>query len=259
VNAPRGEIDEEQDVQRLQECRLDREEVAGQHAPPLGSEELTPRWPGPTGRGPEASSAKDPPDGARPDPYPELSQLALDPHAPPPRVLSAQAENQFSCLALDRRSTRGSPAVSPLSPDELAVPAKERLRRDHERGPPVSGEGSARRGEERPVVVFELRASNRATEHPHLVAKHGVLELELRHAPTSGECSDEANQGKIDDGSQGAGDATYQRQSWRSEYWSPTGNVVHVRDCSISATRSRPPDILGWAGGGGLVVRPWGS
>jgi hypothetical protein len=46
------------------------------------------------------------------------------------------------------------PTVGPLPSDELAVPSKERLGRDHERGPTVSGECPTRRCEERPVPVF---------------------------------------------------------------------------------------------------------
>jgi hypothetical protein len=67
------------------------------------------------------------------------------------------------------------------------MPAKQGLRRDHERGPTVAGQRPARRGEERPIVVFELGAAHRAAKNSYLVAKDGVLELELRHAPTSGE------------------------------------------------------------------------
>jgi hypothetical protein len=45
------------------------------------------------------------------------------------------------------------------------------------------------------------------------VAKDGVLELELCDGPTSGEQPDEAHQNEVGEGSQGARDATYQRQS----------------------------------------------
>ncbi len=52
------------------------------------------------------------------------------------------------------------------------------------------------------------RSSGRRTERLstlHLVAQDGVLELELRHTPTSGEPSDETNEDEVDEGSQGAG------------------------------------------------------
>jgi hypothetical protein len=84
------------------------------------------------------------------------------------------------------------------------VPSKERLRRDHERCLPISGECPARRGKEGPIPVVKLRPTDRAAEHFHLVAKHGVLELELRGAPASGEQPDEANEHEVDEGSHGA-------------------------------------------------------
>jgi hypothetical protein len=240
VDPPRGQLDEEQDVQRLQEHRLDREEVAGQHSPALSSQELAPGRTRPTRRRSHARSAQDASHGARTDPDPKLAELALDPHASPPGVLPTQTQDQISSFAIEGRSTWGSTRVGPLPPHELAVPAKKRLRRDHERGPTVPGEGPARRGEEPPVAVLELGAPNGAAEHPHLVAEHGVLELELRHAPTSGEPSDEANKDEVGEGSQGARDATDRRQSQVFEFWSPTsigllGEPVGVGSPTVGA------------------------
>ena len=98
---------------------------------------------------------------------------------------------------------RASPPVGPLASDELAVPSKERLGRDQERGPTVPGEGPARRREERPIGVLQVRASDRPAENFHLVAEDGVLELELGHAPPSGEHADPADEHEVDEGSQG--------------------------------------------------------
>jgi hypothetical protein len=86
-----------------------------------------------------------------------------------------------------RRSSRASPTVGPIPSDELAMPSKERLGRDHERGPPVPGQRPAHRGEEGPIPVAKLRPTDGAPEHLHLVAEDGVLKLQLRHAFTSGE------------------------------------------------------------------------
>lgn len=172
------------------------------------SEELAPRRAGPPGCGPEASSAKDPPDRARPDPDAELSELALDPDTPPPRVLSAETDDEIGHLGTQWRPTRASSPVGPLASDELAVPPHQRLGGDHERGPSVPGEGPARRREEHPIPVAKLRPADRPSEHIHLVAEHGVLELELGHAPPSGEQTDETNQEEVCERSQGARDAT---------------------------------------------------
>jgi hypothetical protein len=58
------------------------------------------------------------------------------------------------------------------------VPAKQRLGRDHERGPSIAAKGPARR-EERPIAVAKLRAPDRPAEDLHLMTEEGVLELEL--------------------------------------------------------------------------------
>lgn len=84
------------------------------------------------------------------------------------------------------------------------MPAKKRLRRDHEQRPAVPAERSARRREERSIPIAKLRPANRPSEHLHLVAEDGVLELELGDAATSGERPDEANEDKVEEGSQSA-------------------------------------------------------
>src|SRR6266536_313084 len=154
------ELDEEQDIERLQEHRLDREEVAREHSPALCSEELAPGRTGSTRRGPEAGATQDPPDGARSDLDPQLAEFALDSHASPSGVLPAETDDEIGRLGIEGRPTGASPMVGPLPADEFAVPAEEGLGRDHERGPPVPAERPARRGEERPVSVFELRAAH---------------------------------------------------------------------------------------------------
>ena len=135
------------------------------------------------GAGPRPARRRDPSDRARSDPDPELAELSLDPHAPPSRILPPKTEDEIAHLRTQRRPARASPPVGPLAPHELAVPSKQRLRRDQERGPPIPGEGSARRREERSIAVLHLRASDRPAEDLHLVAEDGVLELELGHAP----------------------------------------------------------------------------
>jgi hypothetical protein len=138
------------------------------------------------------------------DPDPELAEFALDPYATPPRVLPAETDDEIGRVGIERGSTRTSPTVGPLPLDKLAMPAKQRLRRDHERCPAVPGECSARRREERPIPIAKLRAADRPSEHLHLVAQDGVLELKLGNAPMSGERPDEAKEDEVDEGSQRA-------------------------------------------------------
>ena len=174
-------------------------------------------------------AAQDPPDGTRPGADPELAELALDPDATPPRILPAETRDEIDRLAIKRRPTRSSPTVSPLAPDELAMPPKERPRRDHERGPSVPRQRPARRGEERPVAVLQLWTPDRAAEHPHLVAEGGVLKLELRDAPSVGEQSEQANEHEVGEGSQGARMLPATLNESGTEYWSPTRSS---RGCS---------------------------
>src|SRR6266508_3682311 len=96
VHPSRGELDEEQEVHRLQERGLHGEKVAGEHSLRLLAEEFAPPRAGPTGRRSQAAAAKDPPDGARPHTDTELAELALDPDAPPSGVLPAQAGNELA-------------------------------------------------------------------------------------------------------------------------------------------------------------------
>src|SRR6266508_3125494 len=222
VDPPGGELDEEQDVERLQEHGLDGEEVTSQHAPRLCSEELGPGGTDPPRCGPETGATQGPSDGARSDLDPELAQLALDPHAPPPWVLPAQTEDEIDRLGIEGRPAGALPRMRPLPPDQLPMPAKERLGRDHEGGPALSGERPARCREERPVTVLQLGAPEGAAQDLHLVAEDRVLQLELRHAPVSGEHPDEADEHEVEERSHGARDATCDRQpSAESSFGSP--------------------------------------
>jgi hypothetical protein len=80
-------------------------------------------------------------------------------------------------------------------------------------------EGSARRREERPIPVAKLRPVDRASEHLHLMAEDGILQLELGDAPTSGEHRDEGrSRGTI----QGARIVPTSVNQSGTEFWSLT-------------------------------------
>jgi hypothetical protein len=236
VDPSRRELDEEQHVERLQQHRLDGKEVAGQRSPALRPKELAP---GRTGAPwcpcrSQAGPAKDPPDRARSDPDPELAEFALDPYATPPRVLPAETDDEIGRVGIERGSTRTSPTVGPLPLDKLAMPAKQRLRRDHERCPAVPGECSARCREERPIPIAKLRAADRPSEHLHLVAEDGVLELKLGNAPMSGERPDEAKEDEVDEGSQRARMLPISvNQNRGIEFWSPTRCFEAILPCRL--------------------------
>jgi len=94
VHASSVELDEEQDVQRLQPDRLNCEEVGGEDAASLGSQELRPGRPLTAWGRPEPVGMQDPPDGRRPDPDSDLAELALDPDVAPRRVLPGEAQDK---------------------------------------------------------------------------------------------------------------------------------------------------------------------
>ncbi len=111
--------------------------------------------------GSSAWMSQDLPDGARADPDPELTKLPLDPHAPPSGVLLSETGDEIDGPGIKSWLPRSSPSVCPLPSHELAVPSKERLRRDHERGPALPGERPARRGQKGSIGS---RSSGRWTE-----------------------------------------------------------------------------------------------
>jgi len=65
VHAPTGDLDEEQHVQPTKPERVDGEEIDGDYAPRLRTQELTPRWTRSCARWAEVVLAEDLPDGCR--------------------------------------------------------------------------------------------------------------------------------------------------------------------------------------------------
>ena len=63
VHATGVDLDDEQDVEPAQECRVDTREVSGDDPRRLGPNELDPRWPGPIASRVDARGAQDLPHG----------------------------------------------------------------------------------------------------------------------------------------------------------------------------------------------------
>ena len=70
--------------------------------------------------------------------------------------------------------------------------------------PSVPRQGPARRREQHPVAVFDVRTSDCAAKHLHLVTEHGVLKLELPDGPSPGELPNEAHKHDVGEGSHAA-------------------------------------------------------
>ncbi len=124
------------------------------------------------------------------------------------------------------------------------MPAKERLRRDHERRPSIPRKSTACRGEKRPVPVIQIGAADRPPEDLHLVTKDGVLELELGEPPASGERSHEPDEHEVEEGSQGAGMLPACVDHARNPgFGAPQGSSSTTMACGPRSQRST---IRGW-------------
>jgi hypothetical protein len=74
----------------------------------------------------QARSPEQGPDRRRTDADPELAKLAFDPHASPAEILPGKLEDERTDFRVDRWPPWPTgPAVRPLPPHELGVPAEE--------------------------------------------------------------------------------------------------------------------------------------
>src|SRR5947208_852462 len=93
VNAAAAELDEEENVEPLQRDRLDCQEVDGEHALGLRSQEGTPGEPVTLASGANAGLSQNLPDCGRRYLHPEAVELAGDPLVTPARVLSREPQH----------------------------------------------------------------------------------------------------------------------------------------------------------------------
>jgi hypothetical protein len=81
----------------------------------------------------------------------ETFELADDPLVSPVRVLPGESQDQLAERARERRSPRQPVRVCPPAGDELAVPAKQRLRLEREGRPGRPRKRAAQRRQQRPI------------------------------------------------------------------------------------------------------------
>src|SRR5919201_4857245 len=96
------------------QARLDREEIARQHAAGLGAQELAPRGPVSARSRTKTRASDNRPDRVSAEPDAELAQLALDPHAAPPRILSRQSQHKLAKPRIDPWPTTQAAPIRPL-------------------------------------------------------------------------------------------------------------------------------------------------
>jgi hypothetical protein len=173
----RGDLDEEQHVERLQPDGLHSEEVGGQRSLGLRPQELRPRRTRAARRRAEASGLQDPSDRGGANVDPELAELTLDPWIPPPGVLPSHPNDEFADLGVDGWPPGSAVGVGPLPPNQFPVPAEQRLRRDQERRPPLARESARQGRQHRTVERTEPRPSYLPSQDLQLVAEDQDLEV----------------------------------------------------------------------------------
>jgi hypothetical protein len=94
MDAPGADLDEEQDVERPKQDRLDREEIAGEDAFCLGPQELRPGGAVTSWRGADPRAAEDGSDRGGSYPLAETLELTLDADAAPSRVVLRHLDDQ---------------------------------------------------------------------------------------------------------------------------------------------------------------------
>ena len=103
VHAAALKLDEEEHVVAAQERGLDGEEVTGDDAGRLRTQEVAPARPQASRRRSKASTRKQAANGARRDAEAELAELAGDALIAPARVLAREPQHKLSLLRVDRR------------------------------------------------------------------------------------------------------------------------------------------------------------
>src|SRR5450759_1401140 len=136
VYSPGRELDEEQHVDSPQRDRVDREEVAREHALRLAADELAPGKPSAPSRRSEPGAGEDPTDARWGDLDTERDQLSGDPLVSPPRVLPRESQHELADIPADLGADGTAPRIRPVLGDEPAVPCEKRFRGDEERAPP---------------------------------------------------------------------------------------------------------------------------
>ena len=176
-NPSPSELEKEEHVEPAEGHGVDGEEIGGDDARRLSSQELAPRRAMPPWGGPEAAVFQDPSDRARSQCHAEFDQLTLDPAVAPPRVLPSEAYDELGRLRVDRWSTWSAVSVRPATGHEPAMPCQQRRRRHPETAPRTAREEATERREKRSVCRLVGGTSGLASENGDLVAESEQLDL----------------------------------------------------------------------------------
>src|SRR4051794_23692490 len=103
MQPPRAELDEKEDIQPLQQERVDAEEVAGEELRPMLREEGAPGGVPAPGRGRQIMPTQDALDRGLGDAVAHLEELALNLAITPGAILAGEAHDQVDGGGRERR------------------------------------------------------------------------------------------------------------------------------------------------------------
>jgi hypothetical protein len=197
VNAPTLKLNEEEHVVAAQKGGLDGEEVAGDDARRLRTQERAPTRPRASRRRSKASTREQAANGARRNWEAELLELAGDALVAPACVLAREPQHRVARFAVDRRPPWPHARVCPPPPHELAVPAQQGLRRDEQAMAAPGREQAACGGEEGAVTRSQPRALDLAAQDIQLMAQNQQLDvLALRGAAAPSQQLQQGDEGE---------------------------------------------------------------
>jgi hypothetical protein len=120
-----ADLHDEQNIEPAQRDGVEGEEVGGEQARCLSTQEGLPSGVCSAWWGPEAGSGQDAADRARAQAMSKPDQFALDAAVTPGRILLRQAQHQIADLVTERRAA-GLVWIGPLLGDQAAVPGQQR-------------------------------------------------------------------------------------------------------------------------------------
>src|SRR6266508_135491 len=168
-DAAAGVRDEEEHVVAAQDDALNREEVAGDDARRLRSEELAPARPCAPRRWPQPCAGEKATDAGRRDIEAKFRQLAADPAMAPARILARELKHKLPDIGRHPRPPAPTSRLSPLPAYERLMPAQQRPRRNQKHADRRPRQVTGRGCQQSPISCAKLRLGDLATQNLELM------------------------------------------------------------------------------------------
>lgn len=141
--------------------------------------------------------AEDMPDRRCTDAVTEAGELAVDPPVAPRRIVGGHRHHEFTDDCRGRWPPRAPRRVGPVTRHPSAVPPQQGLGGDDPSLAESPWQRLRDRAQQSPVIVFDSRSQELASQHCELVAQHDDLEVLRPSRPDrqTDEPNDEAIQG----------------------------------------------------------------